>query len=575
MATATTQPDIRDAVEPMERFDAYVDGVLSGEIVMCRLVQLAVERHARDREEGASRGLRFSEKEAADSIRFIECLKHSKGEWAGELIHLEPWQCFIVGSVFGWQKWNEERRREYRRYKTAYEEVARKNGKSTMAAGIGLKLFVFDGEGGAEVYTAATKRDQAKIVHEEAKRMVRKSSLNGVVTILRDNMVYGDNVYRPLGADADTLDGLNMHGAIVDELHAHKTRLLWDVLDTATGSRRQSLLHGITTAGEGGNQESICWETREYAIKVLERIIEDDSFFGIIFTLDEGDDWTDPANWPKANPNLGVSVFADDLERKLIKAQETPAAQNNFRRKHANQWVESAQAWLTAGLWDSNCGALAESYADRECWIGADLSSVDDLTAVVAVFPDDDGYCDVLPFGWCPRDNAIGRQRDRKVPYATWAEQGQLFLTEGNSVDYDAVRALLRRMRDEWRWDIQDINMDPHNARYVFTKLVEEDEFQETQVLEHQQSYISMNDPIKQTQKLLLDRKIRHGNHRPLAWCVSNVVTRSDPAGNIKFDKDKSSEKIDFAVALVMGVGRAVAASNTGNVYNDRGLLSV
>jgi len=574
MATVTAQPDLRNA-EPMVRFDAYVDGVLSGEIVACRFVRLAVERHVRDLEHGADRGLEFDEDEASASIRFIECLKHSKGEWAGENVHLEPWQCFIVGSIFGWMKWSEDRQRWYRRFKTAYEEVARKNGKSTKAAGIGLKLFVFDDEGGAEVFTAATKRDQAKIVHEEAKRMVRKSALKEVVTILRDNMLYGDNVYRPLGADADTLDGLNMHGAIVDELHAHKTRELYDVLDTATGSRRQSLLLAITTAGEGGNPEAICWETRQYTSKVLEGIIEDDSFFGIIYTLDDEDDWTDPDTWCKANPNLGVSVFVDDLERKCIKARETPAAQNNFRRKHCNQWVESAQAWLPVGLWDSNKGALAKDYAGRKCWIGADLSSVDDLTAVVAVFPDDDGNFDVMPFGWCPRDNAIGRQRDKKVPYTTWAEQGQLFLTEGASVDYDSVRALLRRMRDVWKWDIQEINMDPHNARYVFTKLVEEDEFRETQVLEHRQGYISMNDPIKQANKLLLDNRLRHDGHSPLAWCVSNVVTRTDPAGNIKFDKEKSSEKIDLAVAMVMAIGRAVAAGETSSIYTRRGLRSL
>jgi len=576
MAMMAAQPDLRNA-EPMERFDAYVDGVQSGEIVACRYVQLAVARHVRD-EERTEPGLQFDRDEAGKAIAFIEHLKHSKGEWAGEYVRLEPWQCFIIGSLFGWQQWCEERGRWYRRFKTAYEEVARKNGKSTKAAGVGLLLFVYDFEPGAEVYTAATKRDQAKIIHEEAKRMVRKSSLMDVVEILRDNMLYGDCIYRPLASDADSLDGLHMHGAIVDELHAHKTREVYDVLDTATGARRQSLLLAITTAGEGGNPEAICWETRQYAIKVLEDIVDDDTFFGIIFTLDEGDSWVDETKWIKANPNLGVSVFVEDLRRKRKKAQETPAAQNNFRRKHCNEWVEAAQAWLTAGLWDENVGAewydeqglrgdVLERFRGRKCWIGGDLSSVDDLTGLVAAFPADDGFMDVLAFGWCPRDNAIGRERDRKVPYTAWERMGQIHLTEGNSVDYDAVRAALRRMRDEWQWDIQDINMDPHNARYVFTKLVESDEFQGSQVLEHRQGYISMNSPIKQTQKLLLDRKIRHGGHRPLAWCVSNVVARSDPAGNIKFDKDRSPEKIDLAVALVMAVGRAMTQPVAGPSY--------
>jgi phage terminase large subunit-like protein len=542
---------------------------LSGDIVACRYVRLAVERHVRDMDRS---DLDFDAHEAEDAIRFIECLKHSKGQWAGECLHLEPWQCFIVGSLFGWRN-----AAGTRRFRTCYEEVARKNGKSTKAAGIGLKLFVFDGEDGAEVYTAATKRDQAKIVHEEAKRMVRKSALRDVVQILRDNLIYQDSVYKPLGADADTLDGLHLHGAIIDEMHAHKTRDLYDVLETATGSRRQPMLYIITTAGEGGNPEAICWELRSYTTKVLEGIVEDDTWFGVIYTVDDDDDWTDEQTWIKANPNLGVSVELDDLRRKCKKAVETPAAQNNFRRKHVNQWVEAAKAWLPAGLWDENRGGelRAEDYNGKQCWIGADLSSVDDLTGVVAVFPMDDGFYDVLPFGWVPRDNAIGRERDRKVPYTAWERSGQIFLTAGNSVDYDAVRALLVRMRDEWRWEIQEINMDPHNARYVFTKLVEEDDFRETQVLEHRQGYISMNDPIKQTQKLLLDRKIRHGGHRPLAWCVSNVVTRTDPAGNIKFDKEHSMEKIDLAVALVMATGRAVAAKDAVSVYRRRGLVSV
>ena len=586
MATTEAQPDLREA-EPMERFDAYVEDVQSGEVVACRFVRQAVDRHVRDMRDGDGRGLWFDAEEAEASIRFIECLRHSKGEWAGEHLRLEPWQCFFIGSIFGWQKWSEERQRHYRRFKTIYQEVARKNGKSTVAAGIGLKLFIFDDESGAEIYTAATKRDQARIVHEEAKRMVRKSALRDVVTILRDNMVYGDNTYLPLGGDTGRADdGLNMHGGIVDELHAHKTRQLYDDLETATGSRRQSMLIAITTAGEGGNHETICWEVRQYTSKVLDGIIDDDTFFGIIYTIDKSDDWTDPTMWIKANPNLGVSVHLDDIERKCIKAKETPAAQNNFRRKHVNEWVESSQAWLSSGLWDENSGGdwygdggltaeALEKFRGRKCWIGGDLSSVDDLTAFVAAFPTDDGFMDVLSFCWCPRNNAVGFERDKKTPYTAWEQLGQCYLTEGDSVDYDSVRDVLRRMRDEWQWDIQEINMDPHNARYVFTKLVESDEFRESQVLEHRQGYVSMNDPVKQTQKILLDRKLRHGGHRPLAWCVSNVVTRMDPAGNIKFDKDKSGSKIDLAVALVMAVGRAVSAGRRGSVYNSRGLRSL
>jgi len=576
-------------IDEHPKVTAYVRGVLAGEIVVGRYVRLAVERYERDKRDGEARGIWLDAEEGRFAIDFIECLRHSKGEWAGEPLLLQPWQAFIVWNLFSWKREDHQGRGKragpgVRRFNTGFIKVARKNGKSTIGAAIGHKLFVADNEAGAEVYTLATKLKQAKIVHDEAKRMVKRSpSLNSLVEVLRDNLSIDatNSKYEPLAADSDTLDGLNTSGAILDEVHAHPDRGLWDVIETSTAARRQPLMVAITTAGLTVNPESIYYELREYSIKVLDGLVTDDTWFAMLYELDEGtydgegqvisagDDWTHEENWPKANPNLGVSVKLDDLRRKAKKAQETPAAAQNFRVKHLDEEVEGANAWLPVGLWDANAGEHQENWygpeglrpeqierwRGRAAWAGADLSSVSDLTALVLAIPDDEGFVDLLAFCWCPRDNAIGRQRDRRVPYLTWAEHGLLELTEGDSVDYDRIRAVLRMVRDDWGLDVREVAADPHNARYVLTKLAEEDGFE---VVEHRQGFLSMNSPIKTTEKLLLDKRIRHGGHRALAWCVSNVVVVTDAAGNKKFAKDKAREKIDLAVAAVMAVGRAV-----------------
>lgn len=573
MATMDCQVDLRNA-GPIERFNAYVDGVLSGEIVACDYVKLAIKRHVKDLER-SQRGelpFQFDETRAVKVVRFIEGLPMCKGrEFAGKAFRLEPWECFIVVSLFGWIDEG-----KMRRFRVGYVEIARRNGKSTLAAAIGVVLFLFDGEKGAEVFSAATKKDQAKIVHSIAKQMVLKTpALRRHVTVLRDNMSceLTGSKYEPLGQDADTTDGLDISGVIIDELHAHKSRELWDVLETGTGSRMQPLIFGITTAGRDDGGESICWEHHQHTTSILEGIYEDDSWFGMIYTLDKGDDWTDESVWLKANPNLRVCVSIEDLRRKCKKAQNNPGAQLSFRQKHMNLWVAGNRGWLAEPLsviiWNENAEAIKspEEYSGRACSIGGDLSSVSDLTALVAAFPDDDGFVDILPHCWCPRDNALGRSRDRRVPYLTWAEMGLLELTEGSSVDYDGLRAYLRTARDDWGWDIERIAFDPNNARYLITKLIEEDGFDDTVVVEHLQRCGEMNEPISITERLLLDRKIRHGGHAVLRWCASNAIVYNDTGGRRRFDKKRSGEKIDLAVAMVMGVWHAVGTDDESESF--------
>ena len=335
--------------------ERYVEDVLAGRRVAGRWERAAVARHVRDMESGRDRGLWFDDGAGQHVLDFFGFLKHSKGEWAGRPFVLEGWQALLLWSLFGWMQ-----KDGLRRFRTAYIEIARKNGKSTLAAGIGLYLLDADGEPGAEVYTAATKRDQARIVHGEAIRMRDASrSLSARIQKFKDNLSVPSTAskYEPLGRDADSLDGLNVHGAIVDELHAHKNREMWDVLDTATGSRRQPLILGITTAGY--DRKSVCWELHEYTEKVLSRVIEDDRHFGVVYGLDEGDAWEDEENWRKANPNLGVSKKWDDMRRKAARAKEAPAALNAFLRLELNVWTQVEKRWLDPEDWAGCKGCLS------------------------------------------------------------------------------------------------------------------------------------------------------------------------------------------------------------------------
>ncbi len=367
--------------------------MLAERVVVGRLVRLAVERHVNDLEHGHERGLHFNDEAAAHAVEFFGFLHHSKGEWAGQAFVLADWQAFVVSCVFGWMRADGERR-----FRQVYEEMSRKQGKSTKLAGIGLYGLVADGEPGAEIYTAATKRDQARISHSEAVRMVKASPmLSSRVRTFRDNLhiVGTASKFEPLGADSDTLDGLNVHMGLIDELHAHKSRGMYDILETATAARRQPLIWEVTTAGFDRN--TICWEHHEHSIKVLEGSVEDDEWFAYIAALDEDDDWTDESVWVKANPNLGVSVKIEKLRSGCRKAHESLAYRNTFLRLHLNVWTQQSTKWIDMDVWEDN-GQEVFSEADLSglpCWGGLDLASNRDIAALVLVFPmdDDDGDC--------------------------------------------------------------------------------------------------------------------------------------------------------------------------------------
>lgn len=525
---------------------AYARDVLNGRIITCKLVQLAISRHLDDLENGHNRGLYFDEQAAQDILDWFLFLRHSKGEWAGQQFYLEPWQQFHLSVIFGWKRIVDDKRR----FRTVYIEMPRKNGKSTETAGIGLFLLVADQEPGAEIYTAATKRDQAKIIHAESTNMVKSSpALSARVHVVRDNLsvLSTSSKYEPLGADADTCDGLNIHAAIIDELHAHKTRALWDVIETGTGSRSQPLIFTITTSGF--NKLGICYEQREYVCKILQSIIQDDTYFGIIYTIDEGDDWRMEYTWKKANPNYGISVKPDDIERLCKKAIEMPGAQNNFLCKRLNIWTNAETLWMNMEKWaECNGPVHLEGLRLVPCVGAIDLASTSDICALRFVWEVNGSH-----FTWgryyLPEDAVRPRSEKSRVPYDRWADQGLLTLTPGNVTDYNFIeRDVMDCMA---RFQIKGIGFDRWNSSQLVINLTDEG----VPMIAFGQGYTSMSAPMKELERLVLSKQLSHAGDEILTWMASNTVCKEDEAGNIKPDRKRSFEKIDGIVTLIMCIG--------------------
>jgi phage terminase large subunit-like protein len=541
----------------------YIDDVLSGKIAVCGHVIAACQRQENDLE--GIENYRFDPERASRVCKFIELLPHIKGKWSGKPIVLEPWQIFILTTVFGWVDENGNRR-----YKTAYIEVPRKNAKSTLSSGVGLYLLGLDGEGGAEVYSAATTRDQARIVFNDAKRMVDRCSgirKRGYQTsahaIYRESSA---STFKALSRDqGGNLDGLNVHCAIVDELHAHKTRDVWDVLETGTGARSQPLLWAITTAGF--NRSGICYEQRSYVTKILNRTVKDEEYFGIIYTLDDGDDWTDPKNWEKANPNWGVSVNPDDIARKARKAMEMSSAQNNFLTKHLNVWVNADTAWMDMVSWEA-CGdpsLVMEQYKGKPCWVAIDLASKVDIASVAVLFKDEEGYTGFV-LNYLPEEAA---ENERNSQYSGWAHDGLLKTTPGNVTDYAYIEDDLRELAENY--SVIEVAFDPWQANYLATRLMEEG----LEMVEYRQTVQNMSEPMKELEALVVSGKFKHDANPVLTWMVSNVVGHVDAKDNIYPRKEFPENKIDGVVALIMALGRSMSGEDTTPIYETRGLRAL
>jgi len=521
---------------------------------------LAVVRHYRDLQDAEARGYYFSPDHGWHVIDFIErFFEHIKGPLAKTPILLDPWQKFWTAVLFGWRRSSDG----LRRFTRAYEEVARKNGKSTWKGPQGAYLWMMDGEHGAEVYAVATTREQAMTVFRPAfdnvKRWRRQSPriAKGIRVfdgLNQERLEAGGGIFKPLASNAESQDGFNPSAVLFDELHAQKSRDQWDVLESGFGARSQALLSAITTAGF--ILDGICVEIRSYLISVLEGRREDDSFFGYIYTLDEGDDPFDERNWSKANPGLGRSKTLQYMRDQARKAKALPSALTNFLTKDLNRWVNSAEGWFDISVWDKGARKFdPRALKGRRCYGGLDLASIRDLTAFVLAFPPDEPDDDwvVLVKVYCPRSK-VELQQDPVADYPAWERAGFLTVTEGDVADYAPVKAdIIAACAD---YEMVELGFDRWNVLQLATELQEAD----VPIVEVPQNTGGMYPGSKKLEELVYGKRLVHGGHPILRWAAGNVALLYDTNGNFRPDKKKSNEqgRIDPIVALVMALSRAV-----------------
>jgi phage terminase large subunit-like protein len=502
-------------------------------------------------------GYWFDEKDADGAVAFVESnLRHWEGEWEGQPFHLLDWQRQVIRDLFGWKRSD-----GIRRYRFAYIEVPKGNGKSPLGAAIALLLLFWDGEPGAQVYSAAGDKGQAGIVFRDAANMVEQSDDLAVASItLKNRIVYPAQraFYEVLSADAPTKHGLRPHGIVFDELHVQPNRDLFDTLRRGMKKRRQPLFVSITTAGLF-DEDSLCWNEHCYAKAVLEGEIRDDAYYAVIYAADPEDDWTSDETLAKANPSLGVTVKLQDLRDDCQRALNNPVEQANFKQLHLNVWGQAAQGGIDLYAW-RRCIAEPTIDPGAVCFGGLDLSSKLDLTAFVLLFPHDDGSYSVLRRFWIPQENLEDRKRRDVFDYPRYVADGLITATPGNIVDQEAIRAEIVALSQQY--SIQEIGFDSWNATWISSKLQDEDGIA---VVEMRQGFRTLSEPSKGLVGLVKDGKLRHGRDPVLTWCAGNTVFRRDPNDNWAPVKDKKGRKrIDGIVALIMALGRAQLHDESG-----------
>ena len=480
--------------------------------------------------------------QADRAVKVINKLTHTKGPFARKSFNLRPWQEDIIRKLFT------ERADGLRQYRTCLLMLPRKNGKSEICAALAIYFLLFDREIGAEVYSCAADRDQAALVFNVAADMIRNDpELEKQCEIIdsQKRIVHraSGSFYRAISAEAYSKHGFNASCVIYDELHAAPNRDLWDVMATSQSARLQPMMIAISTAGY--DRHSILWELYEHACKVRDGLVPDPTFLPLLFEAPKEADWLDEDVWARANPALGDFRSLEEMRTAAARAKAIPAQENTFRRLYLNQWTEQAERWMPMVEWDA-CLKPGGSLANRRCFIGMDLASTKDLTALVAVFPDDTGY-DVRAVFFMPHENMAERERRDRVPCGQWTREGFIIATPGNIVDYEAVR---RQIKD-WAaiYDVKGIAYDPWNATDLVTRLTEQDGFKCTPM---RQGFASLSAPTKSLEKAILSRSLRHDGNPVLRWNIGNAAVEQDPVGNIKLSKSASTERIDGAYALVM-----------------------
>lgn len=564
----------------------YCMRVLDGSIKACKKIKKACKRHVYDfnRQNTPDFPYYFDLESAYRPIRFASKLKHWEGDFSGKYFEPELWQKFILGSIFGWKKSSSGKRR----FRYAYVEVPRKNGKSFLASVISLYMLVSDGEDGAQIYSLATKRDQAKIVWQSARNIAKKSGVPGMTQHWLQ-VKFRDSIFAPLASDEDSLDGLNPHCVVCDELHQWDSRGLWDVIEDSFGSRSQPLLFAITTAGF--NRNGICYEQRTHGENILigfeDNSYNDETYFAYIADLDpdwktvqtpKGPqkviyyDWKNEDKWYEANPCLGAAKELDYMRDQCNKATLMLGKENAFLNKQLDVWTEAAEKWLDMEKWDICAYEIDRAKLFRaKCWVGLDLSSNTDLTAAVYVFePGPYQEWTILPIFFLPEDNLRNRSKMDRVQYDKWEKEGFIILTPGNMVDINFVYEYILKTRSEFQ--IAEIGFDPWKAIEVATKLQNE----KFEVVEMRQGHGTMGPPTREFELKMLRAELRHGGHPILRWMASNTVVIKDHNENIKPDKEKSPQRIDGIVAAIMGLGRALFGEGAQgpSVYENRGLIT-
>lgn len=548
----------RVAADPVTE---YAKKVVARRLVAGPWVRKACARHLDDLKHAKRRGLVWQLDRALRAIDFFPDMLQLED---GSEFRLLPWQQFIVGSLFGWYNADSTRR-----FRTAYVETGKGSGKTPLAAGIGLYGLTADGQPAAEIYSAATARDQASIVFRDAMRM--RSQNPELVEQIEEkvgslSVPSTFSVFRPVSSEHRGLDGKRVHMAIVDELHEHPSSIVVDKMRAGTKAQRNALIFEITNSGY--DRESVCYRHREYSEKVLDGIFENEQWFAYVCALDDGDEWTNEKVWPKANPSLGVTIPESYLREQVKEALGMPSKQNIVKRLNFCIWTEQADLWMPMDRWDACDGKVdPESLRGRICYAGLDLSSTTDLSSLVLYFPGIDGGRDaVLPFFWIPGDEIQERERRDHVPYMTWVEQGLLEATPGPVINLDAIRHRINALASESGFLIQEIAFDRWGATEISQKLMN-DGFE---LVKFGQGYASMSAPMKELSRIVLSRRFDHGGHPILRWNASNVSAEQDPAGNIKPDKRSSKARIDGVVALIMALDRALRHAVTESEYERR-----
>ncbi len=548
-----------------------LDRLLKSERPLSVIETQAIERQITDLKTGHERGLVWDEDEASRAVGFFSLLKHWKGTKANQPFSLEPWQSeCLVAPLFGW--WVDGTREDggHRRFTTAYIEIPRKNGKTTLASGFANQAVIADNEQGADVYCAATKRDQAKILFRGAKRTLGPQLKKHV--LIRERAVSCEawqSKLEPLSNEDETQDGLDIHRAIVDELHAHKTRGMWDVLLTGVGARANPMIIAITTAGY--DRSSICWEQREEVVRILKGDKRNDAYFGFIATVDDGDDWQDPQSWWKANPNLGVSLTKRYMENICTTAQDKPAAQNNFRQKNLDEWTGQSVRWLSMDVWKRQFEEDWPDLRGMSCWGGVDLSDTRDVTALVLVFELNEQFY-LLPHFWMPSEAINKRAEQDQRQIRSYAQAGFVTEIEGPIIRPEHVAYDISQIGEQYR--IEQIAYDPWQADTLRDRLENTYGFPENGLIRFRQRMENFAFPTKRFEELLIEGKLFHDGNPVLRWMASNVAAKKDVSGNIRPDKENSGDKIDGIVAGIMGLALALAGEKTkrGSIYDKRGL---